>query len=470
LPAGAFGRAAVTGAAWLSAATLANGVIGAVVNIILARRLGPLPIGAYALAVAASDLAALLVTWGVDTYLVQSPEDDAEQFGTALSFVLLLGGGFLVLTAAIIPFFLWRQQPLVAALLAGLAVQRLLLLNGSCYSAVLQRRFQFGWLALIQIGTGIVEHIVAVVVAIAGGGVLALLARDVLDAVGQLVGGRLISKRRYRPQWRPVVAARIRRFGIAVLLSQSGELATHKLDSALLGVVWGTRELAFYEEAYKLANVALRISQPALSQVALPAYARLREDADRRSAVFHTIQSGGFYALVPFFLMLLLLPEALIRLLFGAQWLGAVPMLRAFAGYALLAPLFEHLRQLLFAEGMAGAVARAKLVQLAVFLPVVAALLARWGGAGTAVAVDAGVLAALIAAGFAARRLLTGQSAFLRTYGPALLAGLVAATATAVVAPLSAAPVRFVILLVSYGVVLLGCLQGRLGRVLTRFR
>jgi lipopolysaccharide exporter len=466
LPAGAFGRQALAGAAWLSAATLANGIIGAVVNIFLARRLGPLPIGAYALAVAASDVAGLLVTWGVDTYLVQSPEDDAEQFGTALSFVLLLGGGFLALTAAMIPFFLWRQQPLVAALLAGLAVQRLLMLNGGCYSALLQRRFQFGWLALLQIGTGVVEHVVAVLVALAGGGVLALLARDVLDAVGQLVGGRLVSKRRYRPQWRPPVASRIRRFGLAVLLSQSGELATHKLDSALLGVVWGTRELAFYEEAYKLANVALRVSQPALSQVALPAYARLRADAGRRSDAFHTIQSGGVYALVPFFLMLLLLPEPLIRLLFGAQWLGAAPMLRAFAGYALLAPLFEHLRQLLFAEGMAGAVARAKLVQLAVFLPVVAALLARWGGVGTAIAVDAGVLAALVAAGLAARRVVFGRPAFFRTYGPALLAGAVATLATLAMAGRGPVVAQFAMVLISYGLVLLACLRPRLGRAL----
>ncbi|HEY8744343.1 MAG TPA: oligosaccharide flippase family protein, partial [Chloroflexota bacterium] len=287
--------------------------MGAVVNVFLARRLGPLPIGTYALAIAASDLAALLVSWGVDTYLVQSPEDDAEQFGTALSFVLLLGGGFLGLTAAIIPFFLWRQQPLVAALLAGLALQRLLLLNGSCYSALLQRRFQFGWLALVQIATGIVEHVVAVVVALAGGGVWALLSRDLLDSLGLLVGGRLISRRRYRPQWRPAIAARIRRFGLAVLLSQSGELATHRLDSALLGVVWGTQELAFYEEAYKLAYVGARVSQPALSQVALPAYARLREDAQRRSMTFRTVQAGGVYALTPFFLLLLLLPEPMIR-------------------------------------------------------------------------------------------------------------------------------------------------------------
>lgn len=433
-------------------------MVGAVVNIFLARWLGPLPIGTYALAIAASDLAALLVSWGVDTYLVQSPEDDAEQFGTALTFVLLLGGAFLALTAAMVPFFLWRQQPLVAALLAGLAVQRLLLLNGSCYSALLQRRFQFGWLAFVQIVTGMVEHLVAVVIVLAGGGVFALLARDLLDAVGLLIGGRLISKRRYRPEWRPTVAADMRRFGIAVLLSQTGELAVHRLDSALLGVVWGTRELAFYEEAFKLAHVSVRISQPALSQVALPAYARLREDRDRRSATFRRIQAGGSYALAPFCLMLLLLPEPLVRLLFGSQWLAAVPMVRAFAGYALLAPFFEHLRQLLLAQGNAGAVARAKLVQLGVFLPVIAALLARWGGVGTAIGVDAGVLAALVMAAAAARRYLARPAAFARTYGPALLAALGAATATLSAGRYIPPLAQFAVLLVMYGVILLGCL------------
>lgn len=430
-------------------------------NIFLARRLGPLPIGTYALAIAASDLAALLVSWGIDTYLVQSPEDDAEQFGTALSFVLILGGAFLGLTAAMIPFFLWRRQPLVAGLLAGLAVQRLLLLNGSCYSALLQRRFQFGRMALVQIITGIVEHVVAVLIALLGGGVWALLARDLLDSLGLLAGGRIISQRRYRPQWRPAIAARMRRFGLAVLLSQTGELTTHRLDSALLGVVWGTRQLAFYEEAFKLAYVSVRVSQPALSQVALPAYSRLRDDEERRSAAFHMIQVGGFYALVPFCLLLLLLPEPLIRILFGAQWLSAVPMVRAFAGYALLAPLFEHLRQLLLAQGLAAAVARAKLVQLAVFLPVLAALLARWGGVGTALAVDAGTLAALVVAAATARRFLAADNAPLRSYGPPLAACLVAALSNAALPGHTPAPLQFAVVLVSYALVMAACFQAR---------
>jgi PST family polysaccharide transporter len=460
-PAGVLGRQALSGAFWLSAATLGNGVIGAVVNIFLARLLGPLPIGAYALAIAASDLAALMVSWGVDTYLVQSPEDDAEEFGTALSFVLILGGAFLGLTAAMIPFFLWRQQPVVAALLAGLAVQRLLLLNGGCYSALLQRRFQFGWLALAQISTGIVEHIVAVLIALLGGGVLALFARDLLDSLGLLVGGRIISRRRYRPQWRPAIAARIRRFGLAVLLSQTGELTTHRLDSALLGVVAGTRQLAFYEEAFKLAYVSVRVSQPALSQVALPAYSRLRDDRGRRSAAFHLIQAGGFYTLVPFFLVLLLAPEPLIRVLFGSQWLSAVPIVRAFAGYALLAPLFEHLRQLLLAQGLAGAVARAKLVQLAVFLPVLAALLARWGGVGTALAVDVGTLAALVVAAATARRLLAEDRALLRNYAPPLAAGALAVVSLAASRGHIPAILQVAVILVSYGLVLAACLQAR---------
>lgn len=445
------------GAAWLSAATLANGLIGAVVNIFLARRLGPLLIGTYALAIAVSDLAALLIAWGVDTYLVQSPDDDREQFGTALSFTLILGGAFLGLTAALVPVFLWRRQPLVAALLVGLAAQRLLLLNSSCYGALLQRRFQFGRLALIQIVTGIIEHIAAVAVALAGGGVWALLARDMLDPLGGLVGGRLISKRPYRLQWRPAVARRMRRFGVAILLGQSGELASHKLDSALLGLVWGTRELAFYEEAFKLADVTRRVSQPALSQVALPSYARLRTDRVGPTGVFRRVQTGGILCLTPVCLALVVLPEPLVRLLFGTQWLGAVPMVRAFAGYAMLAPLFEHFRQLLLAQGAPGAVARAKLVQLVVFLPALAALLGRWGGEGTALAVDAGMLGALVVAALAARSYLAQGDQRRLQYGPPALAALVAGAAVIGIAARAGVFAQGAVLLLSYGSVLALC-------------
>lgn len=343
--------------------------------------------------------------WGVDTYLVQSLEPDECEFGTALSFSLLLSAGFILLSLSIAGVFFYRGQDQVAALLLALAVQRLFMLCGGPYAALLQRRFRFRALALIQLVAGMIVHAAAVLVALAGGGAWSLLARDLLDALILLVGARLLTGRTFRPGWNRPVAGRIRRFGVAMLTSQSGELAAHKLDSTVVGLLWGTHELAFYEEAFKLADVTRRASQPALTQVALPAYARLQGDPARRTQTFRRLQRLGLPVLLVAAGALLLVPQPLIRLFFGAQWLGAVPMVRAFAAYALLFPLFDHLRQYLLAQGAAKAVAWARVGQLLVFLPVLAALTPIHGGEGAAFAVDAGLATALVIAAVAARRM-----------------------------------------------------------------
>ncbi len=451
-----FGGRAVTGAVWLSLVTVANGLIGATVSIFLARRLGPGPIGVYALAIAASDLAALAVTWGIDTFLVQAREDSRPQFGTALTLALLLSGAFFLISVALaaVLVLVLHRQPLLALLVLGLAVQRTFLLTGTCYGALLQRRFQFGWLAVIQIVMGVVEHLAAVAVALAGGGALALLARDVLDPLGLLVGARLVSRRPYRLAWDRGAARAMRRFGLAIFAGQTGDLSVHKLDSAILGATWGTGELAFYEESFKLADVARRAAQPALSQVALTTYARLAGEPRRRSAIFQVIQALGVRLLLPFLLALLLLPRPLILLLFGSQWLGAVPIVRAFAGYAVLVPLFEHVRQLLLSQGAAAAVARARIVQLLVFLACLGLLLPRWGGEGAALAVGAGVGSALLVAGLAARRFSDGVSVLRKTYLSPLVASGAAALAVLWPAAQQPAPVRLAGMCLVYAAVL----------------
>ena len=422
-----FGRRAVAGAAWLSTATVANGVIGALVSIFLARLLGPGPLGQYALAIAVSDVAAMAVGWGIDVYLVQARRVGPEELGTALSFSLVLSAFFLVLSSGLALAFLWRGQPQVAALLPALAIQRLWLLLGACFVAMLQRGFLFGRLAAIQLVAGVTDHAVAIGVALLGGGIWALLGRDMVDSFAVFFWAWLVSRAAFRPVWRPAIAGAMGRFGAAMFMSQAGDLSANRLDSTVLGLTWGTTELAFYGEAYKLADVSRRASQPALSQVALPAYARLRTDAERRSATFRTVQGIMVCLVAPFVLSMLILPETLIQLLFGSQWLGAVPMARAFAGYAALYPFFDHLRQLLLSHGEAPAVARARVAQLVVFLAALGLLLPHWGGEGAALAVDAGVLTALIMAAAAARRYLRRDLALWRTYAPPVLCAALAA-------------------------------------------
>lgn len=80
-------------------------------------------------------------------------------------------------------------------------------------------------------------------------------------------------------------------------------------------------------------------------------------------------------------------------------------MLRWLSVYALLAPLFDQMRVLLVANGEVGHVLRARLWQLALFVPAVPLCSWLWGGSGAALAVAVGMVAGVLAIAPYVRRL-----------------------------------------------------------------
>ncbi|MCL4541266.1 MAG: oligosaccharide flippase family protein [Chloroflexi bacterium] len=394
---------AIRGSVLISTAVGINGLIGFAANIVFNRHLGPLLIGEYAFALAISDLLGLLISIGLDIYLVQAENCSRELFHSALTLGSLLGLAFIALSAAIGGFFWFHGEHILAGLIVGLGVQRLVLINTASYFALLRRDLRFQALSFIQILTGILEHGIAVSIALLGGGVWSLFTRDMLDAILNLAFAIWVTRVRFAFAWRISEIRRMVRFGGAILVSQSGELAVHHIDSALLGIVSGRQELAFYDEAFKIGDISRRVASPALQQVALPTYSQLRHEPDSQQLAFGRVQAIGGILLVPFALTLFLYPFPVIVTLFGPNWAGAAPILRIFAGYILLQPALDHVVQLLLSQGKAVSVARAKVAQLLFFLPLLFILLPHFQGVGAAAAVVGALLASLLYALWEAR-------------------------------------------------------------------
>ncbi len=413
---------AIRGSVLISATVGINGLIGFVANIIFNRHLGPLLIGEYAFALAISDLLGLLISIGLDIYLVQAEDCPRATFHSALTLGSLLGLAFIALSATISGFYWLHGEHVLAGLIVGLGVQRLVLINTANYFALLRRDLRFQALSFIQILTGILEHGIAVSIALLGGGVWSLFTRDMLDAILNLTFAIWVTRVRFTFAWHMTEIRRMLHFGVAILVSQSGELAVHHIDSALLGIVSGRQALAFYDEAFKIGDISRRVASPALQQVALPTYAQLRHEPNSQQLAFGRVQAIGGILLVPFALTLLLYPLPVIVTLFGPSWADAAPILRIFAGYILLQPALDHVVQLLLSQGKAISVARAKVVQLFFFLPLLFILLPRFQGVGAASAVVSALLASFLYALWEARS-YTGS--FIRWIAPATVAAAV---------------------------------------------
>ncbi len=387
------GRVATRGAAFLSGANLLAYAISFTSTLVLARELGPTDFGKVVFAIAVAEFMFLVGAWSLPIALIREPEDTArEAFDTALA--LLAGiGAVLLLVSAPVAFGLWKLESLeIGIVFYAIVGGRVVALLGGWFVADLERRFAYGRFSLIQLASVVAAAVLAVALARAGAGMWALASRDIGVSVAGFALAAVFSHRWPGRSFSLRKARELMVFGAQMLGSRLGEMLFHRYDNMVVGVVSGARQLGLYNQAYILTETGNKLYGPVLQQLPMATYARIQGDRERTSHAFSMVTFFLTRAVAPLAALFLVLPGELLSVLFGERWREAANMLRWLSVYALILPLFDHMRVLLVANGALRQVLVTRVVQLAFFLPATAIAVALWGGVGASVAVAGGMV------------------------------------------------------------------------------
>jgi PST family polysaccharide transporter len=101
----------------------------------------------------------------------------------------------------------------------------------------------------------------------------------------------------------------------------------------LIGQVLGATNLAFYERAYKLMALPLSQIMPAISAVAIPAFAKIQNDNERLRNYARTLIKLTSTVTIPCSVIGILIAPEIIWVMLGDQWIKAATI------FALLSPL-----------------------------------------------------------------------------------------------------------------------------------
>jgi PST family polysaccharide transporter len=124
-----------------------------------------------------------------------------------------------------------------------------------------------------------------------------------------------------------------------------------------------------------LAESGLVVERP-LERISLNLFSRLRERPEALARAFALTQFFLVRMMFAGAAVLLVAPTATVALLLGEEWLAAAPLLSAMALHAALAPVLSNARQLLYGRGRVGLAVLVRGIQLAAFLPCLAAAIA----------------------------------------------------------------------------------------------
>jgi O-antigen/teichoic acid export membrane protein len=336
-------RRSVGSVAWNGAANLIKVFVLMVRSVLLARLLPVQVFGVYAGASAIVGLTVVLAGFGMGAaFLHRAPETEDVEQTAAVHFTLLLiftTVWALLLGAAALLFSAGPTRTTLLLLIAVTSVTQLT----QTPRLILTRRVTHQRLAIIQLINAVVSTLVAVVLALNGLALWALLAMDIVTMIVRLVGFYA-----WRPVWRPRLAwsKEVVRyflgFGsrnvVAISLFQTLERAGSLWTRVFLGV----GAMGFYSRAYTFATYPHTLLGLPINAVAGGTYAELKGDRRRLSEAF--FRTNAFLVRTGFFLSALaaLIAPEFIRLLLGEKWLPMLDAYRLMLVFALLAILLHR--------------------------------------------------------------------------------------------------------------------------------
>lgn len=201
--------------------------------------------------------------------------------------------------------------------------------SGAVPTAVLSRNLRSGAVGAAEVGAAAISCVIAVALARVGAGEGALLAQAATYALALRLGVALSCP------WRPSRALPVSelRAQLKFVLDASGvqalEWLVRSLDRVFVASVFGTAVCGLYVQANQLVLLPLEQINGPLRRVAVPVLALLRNEPARLRSAFVTAMTLSCAALWPVFAVLGVLAEPVIRLVFGADWLGTVGLFRA---------------------------------------------------------------------------------------------------------------------------------------------
>lgn len=319
----------IRGVAWMAAGGWTEQAIKFAVFAVLANILGPELYGLMAMAAVFSIAAEQLVRESVSEYLIAAHDPTEEDYNATFWLTAGIGvalAGLLNLISG--PVATIYGQPEVGRILRVLSVTVPLIAFTAVPVAILRRAFNFRALSLRAVAGEVVGGAVGIFMALTGWGVWSYVGHWVaLIATNVVLAWTAVD-------WRPglrTTRAHIRRaaaFGAGVLGLRAAEVSAAQLPVFLIGALLGPLATGLYGIAWRLVEPLSFLIATPLRMVSQPAFAEMNRTGARAGDLLLDIARLSGLAAFPFFAGLGILAEPILGVVFGPEWLPAVPVLR----------------------------------------------------------------------------------------------------------------------------------------------
>lgn len=302
-----------------------------VVSIVLARLLDPTVYGIIAIITVFTSILQVFLDSGFSQALIQRKNCDDVDFSTVFYFQLAFSGLLYLVMFFAAPFITdYYKMGDMTALIRFMSLGLLVYSVKSVQSAYVSRKLMFRKFFFATLGGTIAAAFIGIWMAYRGYGPWALVTQGLVNSVIDTIILWITVP------WRPKLVFSFSRlkglfsFGGKLLVSNLLDTLYNNLRSLIIGKVYTSADLAFYNKAKTFPNLIVTNVNSSINSVLFPVMSKVQDNVDDLRRMTRRAIKTSTCIMFPLMMGLAICGTPLIRLLLTDRWLPCVLYLRVF--------------------------------------------------------------------------------------------------------------------------------------------
>ena len=337
---------------WTFAQQFGTQVTGFLVSIVLARILLPKEFGLIGMISVFVGIGNSLINSGLTNSLIRTSNPDQSDFSTVF-FFNLIGSVFvywiLFFTAPLIAGFF--SQPILTEIIRVYCLSFIISAFSQVQMTKLTKEMNFKLQMTIAIPSLIGAGLLGIFLAYKGYGVWSLVWMSLFQSFLSTLQLWI------RTGWAPsLIFDKVKfkyhfKFGYKLTLSGLLDTVFTNIYQIIIGRFFIAADVGFYTRANTLTQLPVNNISGALNKISYPLFASIHDDEVRLKKAYKQIMQMVIFMIAPVLVIMGVLAEPLIRFLFTAKWMPAVPYFQILCVTGILYPLHAYNLNILNVKG-----------------------------------------------------------------------------------------------------------------------
>lgn len=312
----------IGGFIWRLSEAVGAQAVSFVVSIVLARLLDPSDYGAVSLVTVFTGILSVFINSGMGVALIQKKDADDLDYSSLFYFNMVMCltlYGVMFLCAPLITDF--YNMPELTAYVRVISLTLVISGVKGIQQSYVSKNMLFKKFFFSTLGGTIVSAVIGIVMAYKGFGTWALIVQQLSNMCIDTTVLWITVK------WRPKLMFSFKRlkklfsYGWKILVSALIDTTYNQLRTLIIGKVYSSAELAFYNKAYTFPNVIITNVNTSIDSVLMPSLAIVQDSRETLKNVTRRAITTSTYVMAPFLMGLAACGESVISILLTDKWL-----------------------------------------------------------------------------------------------------------------------------------------------------